>query len=173
MAFLAVDTYDDVQEFKLLDPGVYEVYAESRDIGQSPNTGTPYTEFVFVVRSDVEQPGKNRKIWHRFWHTEKTVGIVKGFLKQLGAPTGIVFDSQEEFANYCLLKPVKARIDIEYYEDKNGNKKMKNVIRTFYPTDYPGFQPGTAPANSNNQYLDNPFADDGKPIEIDDDDLPF
>ena len=170
MAFLTVDNYDDVKEmeFKPLDPGVYEVFAEKRDLGKSPRTGTPYTEFVFVVRSDVEQPGKKRKVWHRFWHTEKTVGIVKGFLKQLGVPTGETFNSQEEFANFCLMKPVKARIDIEEYTDKNGNRKFKNVIRAFYTTDYPGFQPEAAPANPSN-----PFLDDGKPLEIDEDDLPF
>jgi len=178
MSFLTVDTYDDVQEmdFQPLEPGWYEVYAENRTFDKA-STGTPFTEFVFVVRSDVEQEGKRRKIWHRFFHTEKTKGIVKAFLKALGVPTGVTFNSQEEFGNYCLGKPVKARIDVETYQDRNGNFKQKNVIKRFAETDYPAFQsfssnPSTAEqqAAHNNTYLG---TNTTQAPSISDDDLPF
>lgn len=172
----------------VLPAGEYEVFAK-QERGFTSKKGTLGTEFVFVVRRDVDQKGGGKHIWHSFYHTDKTVGILQSFAKALQLPNGVEYESREEWAQDVLMRPVRAFVGVEEYEHK-GQKKKKNVIKFFKPSELPGIginvelhkkdleekqpvkQASAAPFMQKVEQAD-PFADDGQPVVISDEDMPF
>lgn len=174
----------------VLPKGEYEVFAK-QERGFKAKTGTIGTEFIFVVRRDVDQKGGGKHIWHSFFHTDRTVDILQSFAKALQMPNGAEYNSREEWAQDVLMRPVRAVVDVEEYEHK-GQKKKKNVIKFFKPSELPGIgidvelhkkdleekQPvpvkkaSAAPSMQKVAQAD-PFADDGQPLDISEEDMPF
>ncbi|PTM56886.1 single-stranded DNA-binding protein [Desmospora activa] len=92
----------------------------------------------------------------------------------------------ENVANYVKkgrMVAVEGRLQVRNYENQEGRKvRVAEVVADnvrFLPTGgsggqggNPGYEGGNGFQNDRNS-SDDPFADDGKPIDISDDDLPF
>lgn len=96
---------------------------------------------------------------------------------------GVVWrKSAENLANYMKKGSqigVTGAIQTRNYEDKDGKRVyvtevVANHIEFLEPRNSNGQQPGqTQNKPSQNQQVDDPFADAGEPIDISGDDLPF
>jgi hypothetical protein len=167
--------------FGLLPDGDYEVFATEGKwedkVGKTPNAN-----FTFVVRSDVEQEGKGRKVFHTFYisrdpeKVETSLGFIERFNLELGVPDGVEFATQQEWINFVLGKPVKAHISKREY-----NGKEYNEIKWFNASDFKVIDPAVINAGKEekkpeskglSRVDEDPFAGNGS-INITDDDLPF
>lgn len=162
--------------FGLLPDGDYEVFAVDGKWTDEPNK-TPNANLTFVVRSDVEQAGKGRKVFHTFYisrdpeKVETSLGFIQRFNLELGVPDGVEFSTQQEWINYILSKPVKARIGKREY-----NGKEYNEIKWFNKSDFQAID------MSQNQVENKPTSPgldkavdqvSSGAIDISDEDLPF
>jgi hypothetical protein len=144
---------ENKQSFALLAEGDYEVFATEGkwhdEVGK-----TPRANFTFVVRSDVDQPGKGRKVFHDFYvsrdpeKVETSLGFIERFNLELGVPDGVEFSTQQEWINFVLGKPVKARVYIDKYNDKENNK-----IKFFNASDFKEISEQPKPQNSDSAFL--------------------
>jgi Protein of unknown function (DUF669) len=194
MAFFKQDNkraQENANSFAPLPEGDYEVFATVGKYEAEPGK-TPNINLQFTVRSDVEQEGKGRKVFHRFWISqvmtpregqtkspyEWCMQNIEEFGMHVGIPDGAEFPDEAAWVNYILGKPVKARLKITEYDGKE-----RNEIAWFNKSDYPnmkeqvskGVAEGTSvpPAGKAPVDHEDPFANDGTPIDISDDDLPF
>lgn len=124
-------TYDEkkANASTILPEGEYEVMAQDFMHGQSQN-GDPMTTFVFVVRTDVEQKGKGRKLFHRMVHNERTETMWARMNKALGVPNGATFDDYEDWASYVVGKPIRAVV-----KHRETEKGVFANIAYFKPTE--------------------------------------
>lgn len=86
----------------------------------------------------------------------------------------------ENTANYTSkgnLIGIDGRLQTRSYENSEGKKVFITEVVCdsvqFLEPKKDGQQPKPQPNNQTNQFSNDPFADNGKPIEINDDDLPF
>lgn len=156
-------------DFGPLEKGWYECFITGVDADVvSSVKGTPGLEIVLTVRDDVEQPGKRKKVWETLWISEKAMIRVQKLLKAVGRGSGAA--SQGEMVRLLTGKPISVEVDQQSYTSNTGEAKVKNTV-TFL-----GFNESkvggswVAPEGSESN---DPFANDGKPINISDDDLPF
>lgn len=158
-------TYDEKQaggSFDLLPAGDYEVIISSTEVTES-SAGNPMIKAVLTIRNDVEQEGQKRKLFENYVATEKAMFKFHQVAKALEWGQGEGVANLEEFAERILYQAVKVKLKVG--KPQNGYE-AKNEIVTYMPTDYP-----YAGAGSNQE---DPYAlDDGKPIDISEDDLPF
>lgn len=193
MAFLKQNNKraeESKKAFGLLPDGEYEIMATEGKWHAEENdqTKTPKANFTFIVRSDVEQEGKGRKIFHDFYvsrdpeKVETSLGFIERFNMDLGVPDGVEFESQQQWINYVLGKPIRAKIGKRTY-----NGKDYNIIKEFDSTQYAtvnqqvaaqsqGQNAGTEIPTGGAGYTkvnNDPFANGSGQIDISDDDLPF
>lgn len=161
--------------FGLIAEGDYEIFATEGKWHDEAGK-TPRANFTFVVRSDVDQEFKGRKVFHDFYvsrdpeKVETSLGFIERFNLDLGVPDGVEFDTQQEWINYVLGKPIQARIGTKEY-----NGKEYNEIKWFNPSEFQEMKEQAQPENKEKlsaKFAQDPFAGGGS-IDISDDDLPF
>ena len=126
----------------LLPPGEYEVIIKYAG-EDAAKTGTVYINVTMVIRNDVEQPYKNKYIWHKLWHrkdpTPADIGCggysfkqIQSLSKAAGLPNGKKYESLadwcEELGGKCV------RITVEH-EEYNGKTQAK--VKWTNESDYP------------------------------------
>lgn len=160
--------------FGLIAAGDYEVMAVEGKWHDEARK-TPRANFTFVVRSDVEQEFKGRKVFHDFYvsrdpeKVETSLGFIERFNLEIGVPDGVEFATQQEWINYVLGKPVKANIGVREY-----NGKEYNTIKWFNESEFKEVsaqatqQPNSSASLPSAQTQEAPST-----IDISDDDLPF
>lgn len=189
MAFLKFNrkaAEEKSNSFSLIAEGDYELFVKEgkwEPKVDKPNE-TPLFNLELVIRSDVEQEHKGRKLFHSFYISrdpekeEQSMDFINRFNLALGIPDGVEFDTQEQWLSFIIGKPVKANV---YHKPYNG-KEYAN-IKYFMETEYPEMEEqqqqssssGLKPAERESTYTkieDDPFSGGGT-IDIDDDDLPF
>jgi hypothetical protein len=144
--------------------------------------GTPNINITFTVRSDVDQAAKGRKLFHTFWISNKSeasleacLNMIESFGHKVGVPDGVEFDTPQQWADFIVGKPVKAKVIIGEY---NGNEN--NEIKYFNASDFSevkqqetrGQAAGTELPAAGQADTD-PFSNPNGTIDISDDDLPF
>lgn len=163
--------------FGLITTGDYEVMAiEGKWDDPTDQTKTPRANFTFVVRSDVDQEFKGRKVFHDFYisrdpeKVETSLGFIERFNLELGVPDGVEFATQQEWINFVLGKPVKARIATKEY-----NGKEYNEIKWFNESSFKqvSAQATQTPAQNAGTALPSTTQEAPGSIDISDDDLPF
>lgn len=187
--------------FGTIEPGEYEMYVEKAEFRNKKGT-TPNINVTLVIRSDVEQAHKGRKIFHTFWISNKSpeghefcMNMILSFLNKIGAEDGQDFISEKEVAAFMVANPIvgivgtdtyngKERSVIEEFEvseffgekveivenDKKDLEKAKKQVGEAGKTKRTGT---TKKAETKTAVDEDPFANEGETIEIDDDDLPF
>jgi len=123
---------------------------------RTSDKGTKYIAMAMTIRDDVpeQRPYAGRRVFHRLSFTEKTEGIVHGFLKTIGTPPGTEFKSYEEMAKYFLGKTLRVKVSQREY-----NGKIVNDVTSVKESQHPITK------------TENPFGE--SPVNINDDDLPF
>lgn len=182
--------------FGLIEPGAYEMYVEKAEYRNKKGT-TPNINVTLVIRADVEQAHKGRKIFHTFWISQKPesvefcMNMIASFLNKIGAEDGQDFFSEQEVAAYMVANPIIGIVETDEY-----NGKERSVIGEFEVSDFVGekveivendkkdlekakkdvAKAGKEKKETEKEYTrvdEDPFANDGEPIDISDDDLPF
>lgn len=157
----------EIGGFDPLPKGDYEMVVTEVKIRQgetafsSGNTGLDVT---LTVRNDVEQEGAKRKVFDTLVALPSVMFKFQQYSVAVGLEEGTKIESLEAFAKAIMYKPVTATLGIDSYV-KDGDKVFKNDVKAIKPakTGYAGGAPTGG----------DPFSDDGKPIDISDDDLPF
>jgi hypothetical protein len=171
MPFLSTDSKQG-GNFDPITPGEYEVVISEVQVTTS-SSQNPMIKAVLVIRSDVDQEFANRKIFDNLAVTEAAMFKFHNLSSALGFEDGHEFDTLEEFAQSILYSTVRVKTKQEEY---NGNVNAKVV--TYKPSEEGAASPESVVNAStyggrSSRTASDPFADDGKPIDISDDDLPF
>mgnify|MGYP001277017319 FL=1 len=164
--------------FQPLEPGKYDVFIVAIDpYHRSSKKGTPGIEMQLLVRDDVEQKGKGRKIFETIYITDnpKTQARAGMFFTALGIedPSTV---TPEDVKDLALGQAIQVELEINKYTDSNGNEKANNRV-TFM-----GFFPPSVEGTASEEQLvktdeepktlnDDPFA--GNEASMDDDEFPM
>lgn len=150
--------YNEASDFEPIKPGEYEVIPV-RFEKKLANSGNERIIMNYEIRSDVDQPCQGQKIlYDNFTITQNSMWRFHSASKAAKMPDGMDFKSMEEWAQTFLNKPIRVDVEEHVY-----NGKPYPRIKFFKESEALG---GVKPS-------EDPFKDDGKPIEISSDDLPF
>jgi hypothetical protein len=158
MAFFSFDEKQAGGGFEALKAGEYEAVISKTEVKVSSG-GNDMISVQLTIRNDVEQEYGGRKVFDNYVATEKAMFKFHQVAKALGWAQGEGADSLDEFAQKILFQPVRLKIGNPRNDPQRGEQTN---IQNYLPAtvDYAG---GGG----------DPFADNGKPIDISDDDLPF
>lgn len=156
-------------KFGVLPSGDYEAFitaaAETKSTG-----GTLGIGLVLTIRDDVpKQLGGGRKVRHTVWVTDKTEGMVQDFLVSCNFPDGTTFEGIADICEKVKTLSIRAKLGL------NRNNADFNEVKSFDKSQVGGFYQGEMEEFASNSSSASSSAgqDDGKPIDISDDDLPF
>lgn len=105
--------------------------------------GTVYMGVTMVVRNDVDQPCKNKYIWHHIWqkkekspadlacsgYSSKQINAVS---KSAKLPNGKTYDTLSDWADELKNKVVRVTVEHETYQGRT-NAKVKWVNESKFP----------------------------------------
>lgn len=170
--------------FGAIAEGDYELFI--KDGKWDPQTGkpdkTPYFNLELAIRTDVDQEHGGRKLFHSFYisrdpeKAETSMDFIDRFNLALGIPDGVEFDTEEQWLNYIIGKPVKAHVgDREYNNKTYAEVKyfMESEFAEITAQDTQSSSSGLTKTETKPKIDDDPFANDNGTIDIGDDDLPF
>ncbi|MFN0602678.1 DUF669 domain-containing protein [Facklamia hominis] len=131
--------FNDTFEGGLKD-GEYEVIIETMKESATKG-GSVYIDIPLVVRNDIDQQGKNQKIFHKIWQKKDTGKYNKSMLNTLGKYARMdenkVYNSLQDVFDDLVGKPVKVRIkntESEYNGKTYHNLEVAQWEFTAYPT---------------------------------------
>lgn len=177
MSGFKLDFNDVFEGYQKIEDGVYEVVIDhaTEDATQS---GAEFTNFQMTIRNDLDQPFKNQKIWHRVWKAKATgkynMTMFNTIGKAAGLQAGKVYNSFDELLADFEGKPVQVYVENETSE-WNGKTYENLNVKQWKPTKFPNVQHQWKQSNNqqNNHNSNDPFKDNGQPINVSDDGLPF
>ena len=122
--------------------GKYEVVIKTVDFENTKN-GTDYIGVVMVVRNDIEQKYKNRKIFYQLWkrkepsEADKVFGgygcaEIQALSKAAGLENGKNYDSFDDWFISLEGKSLKVNIRHEEYNG-NTNARVRGVEVSGFP----------------------------------------
>lgn len=159
MGFMTVNHSEANGAFETVAPGKYEVIVTKIE-PKTSSQGNPMLSIQLTIRDDIEQPHQKQKLFDNLVQTEKAMFKFQQVAKAMQLPDGTPIETMEDFAREMQFKSFRVSVKNEDYQGK------PQARITFYDpseSEYSGSVGGSA----------DPFADNGKPIEISDDDLPF
>lgn len=201
MTFITTDySNNEHQTYGVLPTGTYEMVIKSAQ-EKSTKSGAESLQLDLVVRNDLDGVAAlketnakyhNRHVFMDNWKRRKTNNYdTKSFqyiLEAVKIPEGTPINSIEDFIAAVANKPAKVYVK-KSVDDYNGEKKDVNQVApwNFEKSDYPQvahvwkdqkdgknpFANSAAPAPQNNAPANDPFANSGDAINVNDDDLPF
>lgn len=148
--------------FDPVPAGEYEVIiSEAKvDTFKSGNRGIKVT---LTIRDDVAQEGGKRKVFDNFVEVPEAAFKFHNLAAGLQWGEGDTAATLEDFASKIRYASVRAKFKVTA---ASGNYAAKNEVVTYLPS-----QAGAHSGGNGGQQ--DPFHNDGKPIDISDDDLPF
>lgn len=159
MSFFKFDESNASAGFELVAEGKYEVVIVNAE-AKKTQAGKPMLNVDFEIRSDVHQPHQGAKVLYNaftFEH-EVSVRIVNSLIKACGFPDGHAFESPEDMAKQLINKNLKITVKHEEYDKVvDGQKQKRTAAKAKY------YDPSDA----------NPPQQQGAPITVGSDDLPF
>ena len=152
MSFFKMDEVEEVKGFQLPKPGKYEAVIINA-VAQKTQAGNDMLVADFEIRSDVPQESQGAKILYNNFTFEHPIarGIAKSLCVAAGFPENHNFASCEDMANGLINKNLE--IGVKHEEDNKGN--------TYPKSSYYNQSQADAPAQQ------------GSPVVVGDDDLPF
>lgn len=160
MAFLKTSS-TEAGGFGPLTPGEYEVVISEAKISTSETSGNEVLKLTLTVRSNVDQPHKKRKVFDNLAVTEKAMFKFHNLSMALFGE-GTEFASLAEFKKAVTNQCVRVLIKTEKNTYQGQTKDVDRVV-TYKLSEADGGGEGNG----------DPFEDDGRPIDISEDDLPF
>lgn len=145
--------------FAPITPGKYEVFIESGQVKLTA-AGAPMINWKLTVRDDIEgQEFGGRKLFTNLVIQDNTMGMVQGFLKAVGSPDGAEYADAKAVVDFATGKAVRVSVKITEYKGEE-----RNEVGYFMESEAGGGK------------MEDPFANaaqNDKPIEVDEEDLPF
>lgn len=178
MSFFKVD-HSQTSNFEPIPPGTYEAYISEVE-KTTFNSGSKGLKMTLTIRDDVDQEARKRKVFENLVCSEKAMFRWQDYAKATALPDGASFNSEDDliqgFGKHLKGKPVKIKITHNKSRD-NFPERVSAVM----PSDIDGAVPGENPfavPGEGSQMPDfggqkMPWEEDGKPLDISDDDLPF
>lgn len=134
--------YDDLNEFELIPEGIYETVVKSAEEAVTKG-GTGYIDVRLVIRNDVEQPQKDRYIFHKIWKkkepSERDLQVggysfaqLMSFANAAKIPAGKNYGSIAEICADFVGKCVKVEIQHDTYKNRTS-EKVAEVSASGYP----------------------------------------
>lgn len=135
--------YDEAAEgSEIIPEGEYECIIKYAG-EDATNGGTVYMGVTFVVRNDVDQPCKNKYIWHHIWQKKEPTPAdlaCSGYSsKQINAvskaaklPNGKKYESLSDWADELKNKIVRVTVEHEEYQGK-PQVKVKWINESKFP----------------------------------------
>lgn len=161
------DTYTDG-----LADGWYEVVIQSATESATQN-GAEYIDIPMVVRNDVPQNGKNALIFHKIWKKKDTGKYNLTAINTLGKAAKMDATKQYKSLDEVLAdlqgKPLQVRVKNETSEYQGKTYENLNV-KGMKETGFPNVQHVWKVKEQSDA---NAFVNEGHPIDINPDDLPF
>lgn len=153
------------KEFPILPPAEYECVF-TKVLVEPSKAGNPMIKATLTIRKELdgeEQEGGGRKLFENIVFTKDAMFKFHQLGKALGWEQGREFEDLPEIAAAILYQPIRVKTKNEPYEGKINPK-----VSYYKPAEveYAGTPDADEPTHD-------PFANDGKPIDISDDDLPF
>lgn len=146
------DTYDELPD------GEYTVRVERVELKES-KSGRPMLEWEFIVHEG-KFAGRHEWKYNMLDHVDNIQWLKKDLFRA-GLDLEDITQLEESLP---LLIDRLLKIEVKTKRANNGNQYRNVYIKKHLET----YKPQTNGANPSN-----PFADDGKPLNITDDDLPF
>lgn len=186
MSFINAD-YSKNQEnsFEPLPEGNYEVLIQQAQERTTQN-GAESLQLRLVVRNDLDAAlpdtnGKyhNRVIFMDNWKRKKTnqydMDGLQYILEAAKIPEGTQLNSVDDFCNALKMKPVNVYTKIQKSDgyDPRNTIAPWGVSETDYPQVAHKFKNGDQDQVFNRGDVSDPFKNNGQPIDISNEDLPF
>ncbi|MMZ47339.1 hypothetical protein D1872_89830 [compost metagenome] len=176
MGFFKVN-HNEASNFEPIPPGTYEAYISGVE-SKTFSSGSRGLALTLTIRDDVDQEAKKRKVFDNLVSSEKAMFRWQDYAKATSLPDGAEFNSEDElikgFGKHLKGKAVKITIR---HDDSRDN--FKERIAGVAPSGVGGQVPGSNPFDVSSGQAAGagadslPWEDDGKPINISDDELPF
>jgi len=176
--------YDEAAEGSELIPvGEYECIIKYAGEGATKG-GTMYMGVTLVIRNDVDQPCKNKYIWHHIWqkkepspadlacsgYSSKQINAVS---KAAKLPNGKSYDSLTDWADELKNKCVRVTVEHEEYQGKT-NARVKWVNESKFPDCKHVWKTKDGEAEPTSESTPAAKSDDFTEVpSMSDDDLPF
>lgn len=159
MSFLKTNS-NEAGGFGVLTPGEYEVVI-SEVQKKTSQAGNDVLNLTLTVRSNVDQLHQKRKIFDSLTVTEKAMFKFHNLGMALFGE-GSEFGSLDEFKKAITNQYVRVLIKTKT-ETYQGQTKDKDVVVTYMPSATEGGSEGAS----------DPWGNDGRPIDVSDEELPF
>jgi hypothetical protein len=160
------DTFDGGK----IKDGYYEVIINRASEGATPG-GAEYAEFDLIVRNDIDQPYKNKHIFHKVWKSKQTHKYNMKMFNTIGKAaklqSGKTYKSFDDLLNDFVHKTALIFVKVEESE-YNGKTYENENVKSWAETKYPDVQhqfKNDDNSNANDQSM--------QTADIQDDDLPF
>lgn len=164
MSFFNYNPNEAGSGFDPLPAGEYEVIISEAKVTTFAS-GSRGIKVTLTVRDDVDQEGGKRKVFENFVETPAAMFKFHNLAKGLEWAEGDGADTLEEFAEKIQFAAVRVKLKVKA---ATAQYAAGNDVVTYLPTQAASHSGGGFGGNSKD-----PFYDDGKPIDISDDDLPF
>jgi hypothetical protein len=156
---LKVD-HSQANTFGALPKGDYELYFKGAKADTTSN-GNPILKTVLVIRDDIDQQGGGLKQWHNLVVTEKTFPtFVQSFLKAVKYPDGAEFEDYTDVVaklkDHVIGLPVVANLGLQ------ADNPQYNEIKYLKQSEH-----------NDRIAIPDEEVENGKPLDISDEDLPF
>jgi len=166
--------------FEPIAPGTYEAVITEVSI-ETFKTGSEGVKITLTIRADVDQRFTKRKLFDNCVYSEKSIFKFQQYTKAVQVPEGTNVDSLEQFKALILYKPVSVKVTNEEYNGKMQDRVQYVDVATVPYNSPDGAAnpfnvPGSGQADEKMPWesdKSDPFSDDGRPIDISADDLPF
>ena len=178
--FFTVNHSEAGSSFEPIPEGTYEAFI-SEVVKHTYSTGSKGLKITITIRDDVDQEAKRRKIFDNLVSSEKAMFRWQMYAAATDLPEGTTFKDEEDlikgFGKHLKGKPVKIKIVHDTTRDRFP-EQVSGVVKSNLGGAAPGSNPFAVPGGSNQQppsfgEQKMPWEDDGKPVDISDDELPF
>lgn len=178
--------YSDIPDnSELIPTGDYECIIKYAG-EDSTKRNTVFMGVTLVVRNDIDQPCKNKYIWHHIWQKKEPTPAdlaCSGYSsKQINAvskaaklPNGKSYDSLADWADELKNKCVRVTVEHEEYQGKT-NARVKWINETKHPDcrhKWKGADDVAGETEPASQTTQQPSEDFQEVKHISDEDLPF
>lgn len=161
MSFFNYNPNEAGSGFDPVPAGEYEVIISEAKVATF-NSGNRGLKITLTIRDDVDQEGGKRKVFENFVESANAMFKFHNLAKGLEWAEGDGATTLEDFANKVQYAAVRVKLKVTA---ATGQYAAKNEVVTYLPTQ--------AASHSGGGFGGDPFKNDGTPIDISEDDLPF
>lgn len=150
--------------FEPVPAGEYEVIISEAKV-DTFSTGNRGIKVTLTIRDDVDQEGGKRKVFDNFVESPAAAFKFHNLAKGLEWSEGMTADTLEDYADAIRYQAVRVKLRVKA---ASGGYEAKNEVVTYLPT-----QAASHSGGGFGNPTSDPFQNNGKAIDISDDDLPF